>query len=74
MAATKDSRDGTERARPRDLLIAAACGVFVALMVGLSYASVPLYTWFCRATGFGGTTQVKNLGFTAGIVYRFGRQ
>jgi cytochrome c oxidase assembly protein subunit 11 len=59
MAATKDSRDGTERARPRDLLIAAACGVFVALMVGLSYASVPLYTWFCRATGFGGTTQVS---------------
>src|SRR3984957_16610320 len=27
-------------------------------MVGMSYAAVPLYSWFCRATGFGGTTQV----------------
>jgi cytochrome c oxidase assembly protein subunit 11 len=26
-------------------------------MVGLSYASVPLYRAFCQATGFGGTTQ-----------------
>ncbi len=26
-------------------------------MVGLSYASVPLYKLFCQATGFGGTTQ-----------------
>src|SRR3954453_12106984 len=29
----------------------------VAGMVGLSFASVPLYTLFCRATGWGGTTQ-----------------
>src|SRR3546814_10785789 len=27
-------------------------------MVGLAYASVPLYDLFCRVTGFGGTTQV----------------
>jgi cytochrome c oxidase assembly protein subunit 11 len=27
-------------------------------MVGAAYASVPLYTWFCKTTGFGGTTQV----------------
>ena len=26
-------------------------------MVGLSYASVPLYDLFCRVTGYGGTTQ-----------------
>jgi cytochrome c oxidase assembly protein subunit 11 len=26
-------------------------------MVGLSFASVPLYTLFCRATGYGGTPQ-----------------
>ena len=31
---------------------------FVLLMVGLAYASVPLYDLFCRVTGFGGTTQV----------------
>lgn len=28
-------------------------------MVVLAYASVPLYSMFCRVTGFGGTTQVS---------------
>jgi cytochrome c oxidase assembly protein subunit 11 len=46
------------RRRWRDLVIAAACGVFVAAMVGAAYAAVPLYNWFCRVTGFAGTTQV----------------
>ena len=27
-------------------------------MVGAAYAAVPLYNWFCRTTGFAGTTQV----------------
>jgi cytochrome c oxidase assembly protein subunit 11 len=44
--------------RRRDLLVAVACGVFAAGMVGMAFAAVPLYNWFCRATGFGGTTQV----------------
>jgi cytochrome c oxidase assembly protein subunit 11 len=44
----------------RDLLIAFACGGFVAVMVGVSFAAVPLYSWFCRTTGFGGTTQVSH--------------
>jgi cytochrome c oxidase assembly protein subunit 11 len=39
-------------------VLAAACGVFVAFMVGMAYAAVPLYDWFCRSTGFGGRTQV----------------
>ena len=34
-------------------------GIFV-LMLGLSYAAVPLYDLFCRVTGFGGTTQVSD--------------
>ena len=42
----------------RDAAIAACCGAFVALMVGASYAAVPFYNWFCRVTGFNGTTQV----------------
>src|SRR5260221_488757 len=42
----------------RDALVAAICGAVVALMVGASYAAVPFYNWFCRATGFNGTTQV----------------
>ena len=39
-----------------------ACGAFVAAMVGTAYAAVPLYDWFCRVTGFGGTTQVATSG------------
>jgi cytochrome c oxidase assembly protein subunit 11 len=41
--------------RRRDLLVAAACGVFAAGMVGMAFAAVPLYDWFCRSTGFAGT-------------------
>jgi cytochrome c oxidase assembly protein subunit 11 len=51
-------RDEKKRQR-RDLVIAACCGVFVAAMVGAAYASVPLYTLFCKVTGFGGTPQVS---------------
>lgn len=29
-------------------------------MVGLAFASVPLYQMFCQVTGFGGTTQVAD--------------
>ena len=43
----------------RDMVVAACCGVFVAMMVGAAYAAVPFYDWFCRTTGFGGTTQVS---------------
>jgi cytochrome c oxidase assembly protein subunit 11 len=42
----------------RDVAVAAACGLFVAFMVGAAYAAVPFYNWFCRVTGFNGTTQV----------------
>ena len=42
----------------RDLVVAFVCGGVVAVMVGLSFAAVPIYSWFCRTTGFGGTTQV----------------
>lgn len=50
----------SHRSRARDLLVAAACGAFVAVMVGAAYAAVPLYSWFCRTTGFGGTAQVAS--------------
>jgi cytochrome c oxidase assembly protein subunit 11 len=42
----------------RDVLVASCCGALVAGMVGAAYASVPFYNWFCKTTGFGGTTQV----------------
>src|ERR1700682_4824457 len=44
----------------RDMFVAATCGVVVAAMLGMSYIAVPLYSWFCRTTGFGGTTQVAH--------------
>jgi cytochrome c oxidase assembly protein subunit 11 len=51
----------TAPARPRPAqrlnlgLTAAACTVFVAAMVGASFAAVPLYRMFCELTGFDGT-------------------
>ena len=52
MAATAGTVDQKNK---RTILIITA---IVAGMVGLSYASVPLYRIFCQVTGFGGTTQV----------------
>jgi cytochrome c oxidase assembly protein subunit 11 len=48
----------SRRGLTRDAVVAAICGLLVVLMVGASYAAVPFYNWFCRATGFNGTTQV----------------
>ena len=50
----------TPAAPPQDgnrrLLVILA--IVVSGMVGLAYASVPLYKLFCQVTGYGGTTQV----------------
>lgn len=40
------------------VMLAGVAGV----MVGLSFAAVPFYDWFCRTTGFGGTTSVAETG------------
>jgi cytochrome c oxidase assembly protein subunit 11 len=37
--------------------LAAFAGGIALTMLGLAYAAVPLYSLFCQATGFGGTTQ-----------------
>ncbi len=37
--------------------VAIGAALFFAAMVGMAYASVPLYRVFCQQTGFGGTTQ-----------------
>jgi cytochrome c oxidase assembly protein subunit 11 len=42
---------------PRNLRVAIMAASVAAGMVGLSFASVPLYRLFCQVTGFGGTTQ-----------------
>ena len=46
------------RGLTRDAMVASICGFVVVFMIGASYAAVPFYNWFCRATGFNGTTQV----------------
>ena len=52
----RKGHDGHLRgANTRTLL---ALFVVVGGMVGLAYASVPLYKIFCQITGYGGTTQV----------------
>jgi len=38
--------------------VALFCGGLALSMVGLAYASVPLYRIFCQVTGYGGTTQI----------------
>lgn len=40
----------------RNLRTAAWTGMIAVAMVGLGFASVPLYRLFCQVTGFGGTT------------------
>ena len=37
-------------------------GAIVVVMAGLSFAAVPFYDWFCRVTGYGGTTSVAEAG------------
>jgi cytochrome c oxidase assembly protein subunit 11 len=51
-------KTASRRGLTRDAVVASICGFVVVLMVGASYAAVPFYNWFCRATGFNGTTQV----------------
>ncbi|MCE9523411.1 MAG: cytochrome c oxidase assembly protein [Alphaproteobacteria bacterium] len=57
-----------------DRVLLMCVGVFVA-MVGLTYASVPLYRIFCQATGFAGTprifAQASNAVGTGSIEVRF---
>lgn len=43
----------------RDMIVAGIAGFVAAGMVGAAYAAVPFYNWFCRTTGYGGTTQVS---------------
>jgi cytochrome c oxidase assembly protein subunit 11 len=45
------------RGSRKNLRIAAIAGGGALAMLGLAYASVPLYALFCQTTGFGGTPQ-----------------
>ncbi|MGN6487804.1 MAG: cytochrome c oxidase assembly protein [Devosia sp.] len=53
----------------RNKRIAIYCGLFIVLMIGASYAAVPLYNMLCRLTGLDGTTQVSSGNFK-GVIDR----
>src|SRR3979490_2995072 len=55
---TASPKKASRRGLTRDAVVASICGFVVVLMLGAAYAAVPFYNWFCRATGFNGTTQV----------------
>jgi cytochrome c oxidase assembly protein subunit 11 len=55
MAAPRDT--GSRDPAARNARVAVVCAGVIAGMVGLTYASVPLYRLFCQVTGYGGTTQ-----------------
>lgn len=45
-------------ARASNAVLAGTMVASIAGMVGLSFAAVPLYRMFCKATGYGGTPQI----------------
>ncbi len=44
--------------RQRNGLLAGGLAAVIVAMVGLAFASVPLYRMFCQATGYGGTPRI----------------
>ena len=51
----------SRRMSPEAKTATALIGVVVT-MGALAWAAVPFYDWFCRVTGYGGTTQVSQAG------------
>jgi len=64
------AKPARRRGLGRDATIAAICGAVAAAMVGAAFAAVPFYNWFCRTTGFNGTTQVARIAPTAAPLKR----
>ena len=49
------SQISQERKPTRDYVVLGSCVAVIIAMAGMSYAAVPLYYMFCRATGYAGT-------------------
>jgi cytochrome c oxidase assembly protein subunit 11 len=69
-APIRNQKANSHRGLGRDAAVAAICGFVVVLMIGASYAAVPFYNWFCRTTGFNGTTQVATSAPSSGPLAR----
>ena len=52
-----NARESNSASKNNRRVAAVVIGAVIA-MIGAAYAAVPLYAAFCRATGYGGTTQV----------------
>lgn len=52
-----------KKKNPRTVTLGAVIAVIIGMFC-LAYASVPLYSLFCKVTGFGGTTQKAATGST----------
>src|SRR5512141_1695088 len=53
---TKPGHDNRKQQRRHGVVALSLAGL-VATMLGLAFASVPLYRMFCQATGYGGVPQ-----------------
>lgn len=61
--------DGTDQGNKNTRLAIILFSVVIG-MVGLAFASVPLYRLFCQVTGFGGTPQVATNAYDVPILDR----
>jgi cytochrome c oxidase assembly protein subunit 11 len=52
-----DQHPMSSAAEQRNRRVGAVAASVAVVMLGMAYAAVPLYNMFCRATGYGGTTQ-----------------
>jgi cytochrome c oxidase assembly protein subunit 11 len=58
---TDDARKPSLENSRRNRRLAIVLGATSVSMIGAAYAAVPLYAAFCKATGYGGTTQVARI-------------
>lgn len=57
MTAEQEDKAEIRKADRRHYMIAVVCSALVLVMVGASFAAVPLYRLYCQVTGYAGTTQ-----------------
>ncbi len=58
MTGRRDTRTDGRGRQARNARTGLALSLVACAMVGLAFASAPLYRLFCQVTGYGGTTQV----------------
>lgn len=64
MSETTNQFQADNKTQRKNVRMAIMCLAFFGSMVGLAYASVPLYQLFCQVTGYGGTVQRAELAQT----------